>query len=440
MGRQRGCLATLSGMPEHFWIETLGCPKNRVDSDKIAGSLIAQGLIPASSPSGADLVVVNTCAFIDQAREESIAVIDELASVRRPGARLTVTGCLAARAGAELAEAMPEIDVVADVGVPVAFSTGPRWRSGTSNERTSLLDLPRSASAAPWAYVKIAEGCDRACGFCAIPTFRGKQVSRTPESILTEIDRLEVAEVVLVAQDLASYGNDRGERGALVPLVRAVAARVPRVRLLYLYPSSLTDELCAAVIETGVPYFDLSLQHVSRAHLRRMRRFGHYEAFLERIDKIRSAEPRATFRSSFILGYPGETEEDHDLLLRFLEEAQLDWVGLFPYSREEGTYAAASSDQVSRELALERLRECAELQDTITATRRRRLIGSRLSVLVDEPGRARSVHEAPEIDGIIEVDAELAAGSFAEVEITDALGPDLIGALLEDDGTSPSPR
>jgi ribosomal protein S12 methylthiotransferase len=204
-----------------------------------------------------------------------------------------------------------------------------------------------------------------------------------------------------------------------------VSARVDRTRLLYLYPSGLTDELIETVLATGVPYFDLSLQHVSRPLLAGMRRWGDGDRFLRRIDDIRAADPNATFRSSFILGYPGETERDHDLLLEFLGAAQLDWAGFFPYSREDGTHAAGLGEQVPAELALERLRECAELQDAITAARRDALIGATREVLVDAPGQGRTVHEAPEIDGIVHVPDDLAVGSLVDVTITGAEGPDL---------------
>src|SRR6478672_7220963 len=221
----------------------------------------------ADRPEDADLVVVNTCAFIEAAREESVETILALAAARRPGARLVVTGCLAERAGAELAEALPEVDAVAGFGVPVTLG-----RPGRRNLPSfDLLNLPRPKSAVPWAYVKVAEGCDRTCGFCAIPSFRGPQRSRDVDSILNEVDELQVREIVLVAQDLASYGKDRPEElgaGSIVPLVQAVAARTDRVRLLYLYPSDLSDALIDAIIASEVPYFDLSLQHVSKPLLR----------------------------------------------------------------------------------------------------------------------------------------------------------------------------
>ncbi|MFM2077558.1 MAG: ribosomal protein methylthiotransferase RimO, partial [Actinomycetota bacterium] len=292
-----------------------------------------------------------------------------------------------------------------------------------------LLNLPRPKSSSPWAYVKIAEGCDRSCGFCAIPSFRGPQRSRDVASILAEVEQLEAQEIVLVAQDLASYGKDRPDElgaGSIVPLVQAVSAVSPWTRLLYLYPSDLTDELIDAVLATSVPYFDLSLQHVSKPLLRRMRRWGDGARFLRRIEDIRARDPHAAFRSNFIVGYPGETEEDHDQLLAFVEEAQLDWCGFFAYSPEEGTYAMDLDGAVDAHLMSERLAELREMQDDITAARSDATIGSTVRVLVDEPGVGRSTREAPEIDGIVEVPQHLAVGHFHEVRVVDAMGPDRV--------------
>jgi ribosomal protein S12 methylthiotransferase len=418
-----------------FYIETLGCPKNEVDSDKLVGALVADGMEATGDVGAADLVVVNTCAFIEDARRESIDTILALDELRGEGSRLVVTGCMAERYGAELAAELPEVDQVAGFGrafvpteaagrrrtlIPVAAAPIPDF---------DLLNLPRPKAAAPWAYVKIAEGCDRSCGFCAIPSFRGPQRSRDVDSILAEVDQLGAAEIVLVAQDLASYGKDRPDElgaGSIVPLVDAVADRAARTRLLYLYPSDLTDDLIDAICRTGVPYFDLSLQHVSKPLLRRMRRWGDGERFLARIDEIRAREPAAAFRSNFIVGYPGETEDDHDLLLDFVECAQLDWCGFFTYSREEGTYAADLDRTVDQSLVHERIAELRELQDGITARRRDALIGSEIDVLIDSPGVARSHREAPEIDGIVHVPGELVPGTFSSVAVVDALGPDLV--------------
>jgi ribosomal protein S12 methylthiotransferase len=244
------------------------------------------------------------------------------------------------------------------------------------------------------------------------------------------VEQLGAQEVVLVAQDLASYGRDLGGR-AIESLVRSVAARVERVRLLYLYPSDLTEGLISVIGQTGCPYFDLSLQHVSPAHLRRMRRWGRGDRFLERIDSIRRGWPEAAFRSSFIVGYPGETESDHDQLLAFLSEAELDWAGFFPFSEESGTYAATLGDRVAPELAAERLAEVAERQDAITARRRQALVGTKARVLVDEPGVGRSHREAPEIDGVIRIDGWAPVGSWVEVVVTGAEGPDLEARVLE---------
>ena len=451
-----------------YWLQTLGCPKNQVDSDKLEGHLEARGYDRARDLAEADLVVVNTCAFIEAARQESIDTVLSLADRRAAGARLVVTGCMAERYGDELRDALPEVDLVAGFGrelidpqpgvpvsaVPVTLGaprTGPAVSAASPANSFDLLELPRPPARAPWAYVKVAEGCDRICGFCAIPSFRGKQRSRSFEDVLGEVDALRtpphgmpvdddappLREIVLVAQDLASYGRDRSGPGRrtriahgtspIAALTRAVSARVERTRLLYLYPSGLTDELIDAVLQTGVPYFDLSLQHVSRPLLARMRRWGDGDRFLRRIADIRAADADATFRSSFILGYPGETEHDHDLLLQFLADAQLDWAGFFTFSNEEGTHAAGLGEQIPAELALERLRECAELQDAITAAKRDRLIGEVRRVLVDSPGQGRTVHEAPEIDGVVHLPDDLRVGSLVDVVITAAEGPDLHG-------------
>jgi ribosomal protein S12 methylthiotransferase len=417
--------------PRTYFLETLGCPKNQVDSDKLAGVLAADGLVPVGDASSADLVVVNTCAFIEEARQESIDTVLALADAKADGARLVVTGCLAERYGDELRDALPEADAVAGFGVPVTLGTKPGRRAP---EGFDLLDLPRPAHPVPWAYVKVAEGCDKACGFCAIPSFRGPQRSRALDRVLAEVDGLAasgVREVVLVAQDLASYGRDQGvgER-ALVPLVGEVAARVDRVRLLYLYPSHLDDRLVDAICATGVPYFDLSLQHVAGSLVRRMRRWGDGARYLERIEAIRRREPEAAFRSNFIVGYPGETEADHDELLAFVEEAQVDWCGFFAYSREDGTYAADLDGAVPAGLVAERLAELRELQDRITAARRDDLVGTRTEVLVDQPGVGRSHREAPEIDGVISVPHDVAPGTIVPVRITGAEGPDCSAEVL----------
>jgi ribosomal protein S12 methylthiotransferase len=286
----------------------------------------------------------------------------------------------------------------------------------------------------------VAEGCDRACAFCAIPSFRGAQRSRTPASILAEACDLVaggVAELVLVAQDLASYGRDVGSPGALAPLLRDLdglaGEGLARVRLLYLYPSEVRDPLVATMLEldTVVPYFDLSLQHASAPLLRRMKRWGDGERFLTAIEGIRAQVPDATFRSSFIVGFPGETEGDHAELLGFLERAALDWAGLFAFSPEDGTAAADLDDTVEDAVIAERLRECSAVQDPITAAARDALVGAEVEVLVDstDSGDAigRTWREAPEIDGVVRIPQAFARpGAVVTATVVEALGPDLV--------------
>jgi ribosomal protein S12 methylthiotransferase len=426
---------------QSFWVETLGCPKNAVDSDKVVASLLADGLVPAPDAAGADLVVVNTCAFIEAARQESIDTTLALGDVRKPGSRLVVTGCMAERYGDELAAALPEVDAVVgfegegslsvSLGMPKVKPTGVR----------DLLELPRPAPSVPWAYLKVAEGCDRACAFCAIPSFRGKQRSRTPDAIEAEARSLVdagVAELVLVAQDLAWYGRDAGEPGSLAPLLRRLDTLAPdglqRVRLLYLYPSEVRDPLVSTMLElaTVVPYFDLSLQHADAGLLRRMKRWGSGDRFLTAIDAIRAQEPEAAFRSSFIVGFPGETEREHDELLAFLEAASLDWAGFFPFSPEDGTPAATLPDAVDPDLAFEWLRECEAVQEPITRAARDALVGREVEVLVDAASDdgtlvGRTHREAPEIDGVVQLHAEFARpGAVVRAHVTEAIGPDLV--------------
>ncbi|HMF05378.1 MAG TPA: 30S ribosomal protein S12 methylthiotransferase RimO [Acidimicrobiia bacterium] len=427
-------------IPARFYVETLGCPKNAVDSDKVTASLVADGLVPATSPEDAELVVVNTCAFVEAAREESIDVTLALAEARKPGAKLVVTGCLAERYGDELAAALPEADAVVGFGAEGALAEVVLKRKPAGVR--DLLELPRPMPAAPWAYVKVAEGCDRACAFCAIPSFRGKQRSRAPEAIEAEARALVeggAAEIVLVAQDLAWYGRDAGEPGSLAPLLRRLdslsSGGLARVRLLYLYPSEVHDPLVSTMLElpTVVPYFDLSLQHASAPLLRRMKRWGSGERFHALVDDIRARESDAVFRSSFIVGFPGETERDHDELLDFIGAVELDWGGFFPFSREDGTPAADMDGHVPAEIVRERLNECAEMQDPITQASRDVLVGTDVDVLVDgaddDTGEpiGRTHREAPEIDGVVRIPGAFARpGAQVRARVTSAVGPDLV--------------
>jgi ribosomal protein S12 methylthiotransferase len=438
----------MSATPK-IWLTTLGCSKNQVDSDKVTAVLHDSGYRDADSPEDADVVMVNTCAFIEPAREESINTILEMADLKRSDARLVVLGCMAQRYEQELIDALPEADAVIGLDryaeIVGELDRLTDWqpieiRPVQLTAMDILYEPRRPTPATPYAYVKVAEGCDKLCTFCAIPQFRGKQRSRTPENIRAEIMGLTgagVGEVVLVAQDLAAYGRDAPFDRGIVDLVRGIAD-VPglrRLRLYYLYPREIRPELIDTMTElpTVVDYFDLSLQHVSAGLLRAMRRPGSGEAHLELIDGIRRRAPHAALRSSFIIGFPGETDDDVEELVGFLQAAGLDWVGLFPFSPEEGTPAALLPDRVDHDVAMERLRYVQSVQDDITHARNAAQIGTTVEVLVDqvEDGQAvaRSYRQAPEIDGLILLD-DGNPGDWLQAEIIGAFGTDLEASVV----------
>ena len=408
------------GSASKFHLVTLGCPKNEVDSEKLAGSLLSDGMEATDDLASADLIVVNTCAFIEESRAESIETILSLDEFRNEDSEIVVTGCLAERYGSELQDVLPEVNRVAGFGVSVSLT------KKANVPEFDLLNLPRPASTRPWAYLKVAEGCDRACGFCSIPSFRGPQRSRDINSILEEVESLQVKEVVLVAQDLAAYGRDQGVgEKSIIPLIEEITQRVDWVRLLYIYPSELNQQLIDVMCSLTVPYFDLSLQHVSSPLMRRMKRWGDAERFRDLISEIRRNSPNAVFSSNFIVGYPGETEEDQDQLIDFIKEMQLDWCGFFAFSDEEDTYASGLERKIDRSLIIERLKELSYLQDEITSSMRDALIGERISVLVDSHGVGRTYREAPEIDGVVSVPDSCQVGEFTDLIVKGSLGPDL---------------
>ncbi|MEN8040927.1 MAG: 30S ribosomal protein S12 methylthiotransferase RimO [Actinomycetota bacterium] len=433
----------------NVWITTLGCSKNQVDSDKISAVLDESGYGEASDPESADVVMVNTCAFIEDARRESVDTILDLADAKRGDAKLVVMGCMAQRYEQDLIEALPEADAVIGLDrypeLIDELDTMTGWQpvnfTGFRRSHMDILDVVnRPTPATPFAYVKVAEGCDKTCAFCAIPLIRGKQRSRPPESIVSEIEGLVaggVQEIVLVAQDLAAYGRDNGV-GSIEALVGSAASveGLGRLRLYYLYPREIRQGLIDVMAghNTIADYFDLSLQHASERLLRSMRRPGSGTKHLDIIARIRKAAPHAATRSSFIVGYPGETESEVDELASFLAEAQLDWAGFFPYSAEDGTDAATMSDQVPQEAIAERLRHLQAIQDDITTARNIAMTGRTIDVLVDqvEEGQAvaRSYREAPEIDGMILLDAG-EVGHWYKAEITGAYGTDLSGSVVE---------
>ena len=440
-----------------YWLTTLGCAKNQVDSEKVQAMLAEAGYVAAGSPGDADVVMVNTCAFIDDARRESVDTILDLQAAKRPGARTVVLGCMAQRFGVEVEQALPEVDSVLGIdrygelvptldrltGQDLTFGPGlENWRPVPLRRPAMdiLYAVDRPAPTLPYSYVKVAEGCDKPCTFCAIPLIRGKQRSRRPVNIAQEVAalvRAGVSEVVLVAQDLAAYGRDIGAPGGLVELIEMLddIGDLVRLRLLYLYPKEIKPELIDEIAHNPkvASYFDLSLQHASEQLLRRMKRPGGTERYLDLIHRIREADPEAALRSSFIVGFPGETDDHVEELAEFLAQARLDWAGFFPYSAEDGTPAALLDGRVDPEIVSERHRYLQGIQDEITSEAGAAMIGRRVEVLVDQVedgvAVARSYREAPEIDGVITIN-EGNPGDWLQVEVTAAFGSELEGKVI----------
>lgn len=425
-----------------LWLTTLGCAKNQVDSEKVTAMLSEAGYIWARSPETADVVMVNTCAFIEEARAESVETILELEELKREGAHSVVIGCMAQRFGSEVENALPEVDAVLGIDrygeLVSALDQLTSWQPVTIKRRPAMDILHatgRPVSGLPYAYLKVAEGCNKPCTFCAIPSIRGKQRSRRPVEIKEEMAGLAgagVSEVVLVAQDLAAYGRDIDAPGGLPDLLGFLADidGIRLMRLLYLHPREINETLLAAMAAGPkvAPYFDLSLQHVSKPLLRGMKRPGNREKHLALIERIRELAPAAALRSSFIVGFPGESEAHAEELAEFLEEARLDWAGFFPYSAEPGTPAATMDDQVPRETAMDRLRYLTDIQDEITAEANSAWIGRTDRVLIDQVEDGvpigRSYRHAPEIDGVVRTDGG-EPGEWVEVEFTGAYGHDM---------------
>lgn len=439
----------MPGSAPSVFLTTLGCAKNQVDSEKLQGVLAEAGYRSAETPGSADVVMVNTCAFVEAARRESVDMILDLAAEKADSARLVVIGCMAQRYESELAAALPEADAV--IGLDrypelverldgLTEWTPLRIRPAASARMDILYEVRRPTPATPYAYVKVAEGCDKGCTFCAIPQFRGRQRSRPPTNIRQEIAELTAAgvgEIVLVAQDLAAYGRDIEAPGGIVALLQFVSDvdDLRRLRLFYLYPREIRPALIEEMTANPLiaDYFDLSLQHAAGGLLRAMRRPGSGAAHLALIERIRAAAPAAALRSSFIVGFPGESDDDVDTLADFLRAARLDWAGFFAYSPEEGTPAADLPGRVPEDRVGERLRYLQAIQDDITTTRGLDQVGRRLEVLVDQVEDdqpvGRSYREAPEIDGVILLDAG-EPGDWVSAEVTGGYGTDLTARVF----------
>ncbi|HXQ55052.1 MAG TPA: 30S ribosomal protein S12 methylthiotransferase RimO [Actinomycetes bacterium] len=446
--------------PTTVAIVTLGCGRNEVDSQNAAGLLAAAGYQVVTDPEQADAVVVNTCAFVEAAKRESIETILDAAALKEQGRPRTVlvTGCLAERYTEELRVELPEADAIvpfSDYGkLPSLLGSreaaGPGPASLVPPGRRPLpMVFPTPAGAAfparapargPVALVKLAEGCDRDCSFCAIPSFRGRFRSRRPTEILDEVAWLAgqgVSEVCLVAENSTSYGKDLGGREALIHLLRDLAGidGLRRVRLNYLQPDEVTPGLLEEMAANPVvcSYFDLSLQHASVPVLRRMRRGGSAGSFLDLVGRIRALDPDAAFRSNFILGFPGERAADVRQLEAFLEAARLDWVAFFAWSPEDGTAALELDDRVPEATARARVERAQGLQDSLLAAAQEAWVGRRLEVLVerveaDGAVEGRSFREAPDADGVVRVEgaSRVTAGEYLPVVVTAAQGPELL--------------
>ncbi|WP_411138757.1 30S ribosomal protein S12 methylthiotransferase RimO [Streptomyces sp. C10] len=486
-------------MPERRTVAlvTLGCARNEVDSEELAGRLAADGWELVEEAADADVAVVNTCGFVEAAKKDSVDALLEANDLKDHGRTQAVVavGCMAERYGKELAEALPEADGVlgfddyGDIsGRLQTILSGGIHASHTPRDRRKLLpispaerqdaaevalpghaqdtppeDLPegvapasgpraplrRRLGSSPVASVKLASGCDRRCSFCAIPSFRGSFISRRPSDVLGETRWLAgegVKEIMLVSENNTSYGKDLGDIRLLETLLPELAAvdGIERIRVSYLQPAEMRPGLIDVLTGTDkvAPYFDLSFQHSAPGVLRSMRRFGGTDSFLELLETIRTKAPQAGARSNFIVGFPGESESDLAELERFITEARLDAIGVFGYSDEDGTEAASYEDKVDPDVVAERLARVSRLAEELTAQRAEERIGETLRVLVDrtddEDGVVgRAAHQAPETDGVtlLSTHQELEPGRMVEAKVVASEGVDLVAEVLSVEGT-----
>ncbi|HHZ19024.1 MAG TPA: 30S ribosomal protein S12 methylthiotransferase RimO [Firmicutes bacterium] len=443
---------------------SLGCAKNRVDTEGFAGLLQEVGFSLVADPAQAEYIIINTCCFIRSAQEESVDTILAAARYKTEGRCkvLAVVGCLVQRFGEKLQKLLPEVDLwlgTADYHrLPelllakeppkgqLVQSQGKGWF--LPEGRTRLISTP-----AHWAYLKIGEGCDNCCTYCVIPSVRGRRRSRSMQGIVAEAEQLlqrGVKELNLIAQDTSAYGLDRSDGASLARLLRELDGFAGEywLRILYAYPSHVDQQLLETIAASKhvTPYIDLPMQHAHPRILDAMGRKGMGERLPELVREIREVLPQAVIRSTFITGFPGETEEEFQALLDFVQDAQLDWVGVFPYSREEGTPAASFKGQVHPATRKRRARQLMEVQAGITAAKQQELVGAVVTVLVEEndgsAGWGRSYREAPEVDGKIYFIGPAKVGEFYKARIVGILPPydlkaELISAISERSLQSP---
>ena len=450
-------------------IVTMGCARNEVDSEELAGRLAADGWTLVEDVESAEVAVVNTCGFIESAKKDSVDALLEANSLKGHGTTKAVVavGCMAERYGKELAEALPEADAILgfddyqDISARLqSIVSGNAHTPHTPRDRRALLPIApveraqarddafqsavgaggslfrKRLGSAPWAPLKIASGCDRRCSFCAIPYFRGSFISRRPTEILQEATWLGqngVSELFLVSENTTSYGKDLGDLKLMEKILHEFTEipGIERVRLSYLQPAEMRPSLLQVMIETEkvAPYFDLSFQHASPSVLRRMRRFGGSEQFLHLITQIRALSPEAGIRSNFIVGFPGETQDDFDELANFITAAKLDAVGIFGYSDEDNTEALNLAEKVADEVIRERVESLSSLADEMVSIRAAGRIGEKVRVLIEdeELQEGRAAHQGPEVDGTTSfIDTDFMVGEYIDAVIVDSMGADLV--------------
>ena len=453
-------------------IVTMGCARNEVDSEELAGRLAADGWTLVDDVEAAEVAVVNTCGFIESAKKDSVDALLEANSLKGHGTTRAVVavGCMAERYGKELAQALPEADAILgfddyqDISARLqSIVSGNAHTPHIPRDRRALLPIApvdraqireesfqsavgaggslfrKRLGSAPWAPLKIASGCDRRCSFCAIPYFRGSFISRRPTEILQEATWLSqngVSELFLVSENTTSYGKDLGDL-KLMEKILPEFAQIPgveRVRLSYLQPAEMRPTLLQAMIETEkvAPYFDLSFQHASPTVLRRMRRFGDAEKFLHLITQIRALSPEAGIRSNFIVGFPGETEQDFNELAEFIAAAKLDAIGVFGYSDEDNTEALNLGEKLAEEVIRQRVESLSTLADEVVSLRAASRIGQEVRVLIEdeELQEGRAAHQGPEVDGTTSfIGTDFTVGEYVDAVIVDSMGADLVAEV-----------
>ena len=445
-------------------VVTLGCARNEVDSEELAGRLEADGWTLVEDVESAEVALVNTCGFIESAKKDSVDALLEANSLKGHGVTRAVVavGCMAERYGNELAQALPEADAILgfddykDISARLqAIVSGQSHAPHVPRDRRALLPIApadransqeveefsrKRLGAAPWAPLKIASGCDRRCSFCAIPYFRGSFVSRRPTDIIKEAQWLAengVTELFLVSENTTSYGKDLSDLQLMEKILPEIAALsgVERVRLSYLQPAEMRPTLLQAMIATEkvAPYFDLSFQHTSPTVLRRMRRFGDADKFLHLINQIRALSPEAGIRSNFIVGFPGETQEDFDDLAKFITQAKLDAVGIFGYSDEDNTEALNHTDKIDLEVIAQRVETLSSLADEMVSLRAQARIGESIRVLIEDQDlqEGRAAHQGPEVDGTTTfIGTDFLVGQYVDAVVIDSMGADLVAKPL----------